>query len=757
MAFQLASLFVKISAETSGVDRGIDRVHRSVNRLYWQMERLRRSMAKVFVVLGGAVTAVTFKFGEFEHVMAKLRGVSEATADEFEALKARALELGSSTIFGASEVAEAMTNFALAGFNAKEAYAAIPHMLRLSQAGMVDLANGTRIATGVMSAMELGIEDLGMVVNTLVAAAAKSKTNIENLGNSFKGFGAIATDAGVKIDEVSAALALLASRNKVGEAAGNALKRIFSRLTAPPAQVRKALDKLNVSAYDLNGVMKPIGTILDELNAALARFTPQARSANIAAISGQYAFGELSTLLQEGGTRFREFTGELANSEQFVTNLADLMNSTLQSAFKIMINKVEVLAIKLGEKLKPVFAAIITIVNRMVAGFDSLTPAVQQLIGEGLVLAAALSGIAVVATTIGLLFVAMTTPLGIAAAAVALVAGGFVVMGVEGDTLGEKLTNLSDIIGTFISDHKADFIEFFETVIVGYAFLETAIKNFGDTIKFVLLKGSLVVQEFAFDLIHFFTDVMPRAIKYFALVFTENVAYLSNVVLPAYTTYIYENFKAMFVDLLNAAKFALDNLTSNFKNFFKAITEFIAGGFTGTFDFIWDDILKGFKSTMGDMAPIAAREISAVEKTLEAAFKGSLTRPLTEAEKTTARLIAGLKTKLKNAGLDRAAELLTKFDETLAARRINMEAEERKRKERQAPGLEGMAAKGGTLGFIGIDELAKKIQLAAIGGGVPEQQLEQQKKGNDLLKNVRDEIKDVGKKLDKGVGLKLVP
>lgn len=84
---------------------------------------LANSMSAVGGVLSKSVTvplatagAVSLKFSkDFEKSMSNVKAISGATGIEFDDLRQKALELGQSTVFSATDVANAMTEMAKAG------------------------------------------------------------------------------------------------------------------------------------------------------------------------------------------------------------------------------------------------------------------------------------------------------------------------------------------------------------------------------------------------------------------------------------------------------------------------------------------------------------------------------------------------------------------------------------------------------------------------------------------------------------------
>jgi TP901 family phage tail tape measure protein len=125
------------------------------------------------VVAGLAVAAGTAMIGiatasvnvgmNFEASMSQVAATMGITVDEiangsesFELLEQAAKDAGATTMFSASQSAEALNYLALAGYDAEKSVNALPTVLNLAAAGGLDLAYASDLVTDSMSA--LGME-----------------------------------------------------------------------------------------------------------------------------------------------------------------------------------------------------------------------------------------------------------------------------------------------------------------------------------------------------------------------------------------------------------------------------------------------------------------------------------------------------------------------------------------------------------------------------------------------------------------------
>ncbi|WP_300268728.1 phage tail tape measure protein, partial [Microbacterium sp.] len=107
----------------------------------------------------GAGAVITGGFGlalnsaaSFEQKMNRVKALSNATGEEFELLRDRALEQGKATVFSANEAADALAFLSMAGFDVQSQYEALPGVLNLAAAAQMDLGRAADISSNILTA-----------------------------------------------------------------------------------------------------------------------------------------------------------------------------------------------------------------------------------------------------------------------------------------------------------------------------------------------------------------------------------------------------------------------------------------------------------------------------------------------------------------------------------------------------------------------------------------------------------------------------
>jgi len=359
MALKLGEAYLLIGVNRKALDRQLGAAKARFEATIAGMQAVARK-AKMGLMLGAAGMAYAIKTAAaFEQGMARVKALTNASTDEFDRLNATARLLGSTTRYTAREAADAMGYFGLAGFKADKIIQAMPATLDMAAAGQLDVAAAADIVAKLMAGMGLSASETTHAVDVLTKAFTTSNTDLLQLGEAFKYVGPMGRTAGKSIEELTATIQVMSNAGIQGQMAGTALRNMLIRLQRQPSEVRKALELLGVSISDQNGKMKHMADIVDEVKAALQKFTPVEQQAITAALAGTRAMAAFSALLAEGGDAIRKYETSLQNADGTAKQIAKTMLDTLEGKVLLLKSAFEGFAIALGEKVIPPLAKVV--------------------------------------------------------------------------------------------------------------------------------------------------------------------------------------------------------------------------------------------------------------------------------------------------------------------------------------------------------------------------------------------------------------
>ena len=325
----------------------------------------------------GVGTAAIMAGNDFEAQMSRVKAISGATASEFEDLEQQAIELGKATSFSATESAEAMENLASAGFSVSEITAAMPGMLDLAASSGEDLASSADIASSTLRAFGLEAGEAGHVADVLAKNAADTNAAIMDTGYAMKYVAPVAHSAGWSLESVTAAIGKMADEGIRGETAGTTLRSALVRMMNPTDEMAEAMEALGITFYDAEGKMKPLSTIIDELQSSTADLTDEQRDSRIATLFGTEALSGMSILLKSSKEELDNLTEGLVNSDGASKKFAETMLDNTKGSIEEMNGSLETAGITIQKTLAPWITKVAGKVTDLANEFSDLEPEVQ--------------------------------------------------------------------------------------------------------------------------------------------------------------------------------------------------------------------------------------------------------------------------------------------------------------------------------------------------------------------------------------------
>ncbi|MDK6374789.1 MULTISPECIES: phage tail tape measure protein [Aerococcus] len=325
----------------------------------------------------------------FEQQMSRVGAVTQASGSDMKRLTQTAKQLGADTVFSATESAQAMELFGQAGFDANEVISAMPGVLDLAAVSGKDVALAAESMAVAMNGFGIEAENATHVADVFAQAAVSTNAEVKDMAEGFKYVAPTASNLGMSIEEVAAAIGILSDNGLKGSTAGTSFNRMLTSMTNVTGPAAKAMDELGISFTDARGELKPIPQIIDELNGALHGMTDAQKQAYLQTIFGQQGSRAMNTLLKEGSGRLVNLTGELQNSTGAAEDMADTMNDNLAGSIEEMMGALETAGIEITEALAPIITEVAEKVADLARSFSELSDEQQQNILKWVGIAAA--------------------------------------------------------------------------------------------------------------------------------------------------------------------------------------------------------------------------------------------------------------------------------------------------------------------------------------------------------------------------------
>lgn len=329
----------------------------------------------------GAIGALAIKTGmDFEAGMSRVQAIAGASKSELEQLTAQARQLGKSTAFSASEVAQGMENMASAGFNTNEIMKAMPGMLDLAAVSGGDVAASAETAASSLRAFNLDASQSGHVADVFAKAAADTNAETQDMGEAMKYAAPVAHQLGMSIEETAAAIGIMSDNGIKGSQAGTTLRGALTRLAKPTMAMTDTMNEYGLSFFDAQGKMKPFGTILSDLKGKIGGLSEEQRASALTTLFGKEALSGMMSLVGTTPGKYNKLTESLKNSDGAAEKMAKTMQDNAKNAIEQMMGSLEDAAISIEKAVAPSIRDIADFVGKVADAFTDLDPAAQKMI-----------------------------------------------------------------------------------------------------------------------------------------------------------------------------------------------------------------------------------------------------------------------------------------------------------------------------------------------------------------------------------------
>lgn len=312
--------------------------------------------AGIGVALGlGSVASDIVSVGtEYQSQLNTMAAVSQATAGQMDAVRAKARELGndiSLTGTSASDAAAAMTELAKNGLTVAQSMEASKGTLQLAAAAQIDAAQAATIQGQALQAFGLGAQEAGRVSDILAGSANASAAEITDVAQALQQAGTVSHAFGVSIDDTSTAIAMFANAGITGSDAGTLLKTSLLALTDQGKPAQNAIHDLGLTVYDAQGKFVGLPSLIGQLNAASNRMTEEQYQAATATLFGSDAMRFASIAAGKTADDFNALRESVTRQGQ-AAEVAAAQTKGLPGALERLANTKEDLTLGLFEALQ---------------------------------------------------------------------------------------------------------------------------------------------------------------------------------------------------------------------------------------------------------------------------------------------------------------------------------------------------------------------------------------------------------------------
>ncbi len=128
------------------------------------------------------------------------------------------------------------------------------------------------------------------------------------------------------------------------------------------------------------------------------------------------------------------------------------------------------------------------------------------------------------------------------------------------------------------------------------------------------IMGTLSAVSFSFKEWQSIVEMAAVSSQLSIVRFGNQVVYFFGTVIPGYLSWLFDNWKEIFLDIGSMTATVFTNMWSNISGFWDALMSLLSGG---EFNFSWTPLTDGFESAIKELPQIAEREMGPLEKSLQ--------------------------------------------------------------------------------------------------------------------------------------------
>lgn len=348
----------------------------------------------------GLTTAVTLplvavgtlgakSFAEVDKTMQLTNKTMGNTEEQAQLLSKAMKEAAAASTFGMSDAATATLNFARAGLTAEEAAAALAPAMNLAagEGGNLDTVSAGLVAT--INGFHGSFEDAATYADVFAAACNNSALDVDSLSSAMSVAAPIFASAGYSVSDAALYMGVMANNGIDADKAANSLKTGLARLVAPANDAAAQMSALGISVTNADGTMKDTITIQRELHDAFARLSESEQLAAASAIFGKNQMAPWLALINTAPDDVDQLSLALAECDGTTRDMAEAMMSGFGGSLEKLKSSLDVMVTSIGEALAPMILAVANAIQKLVDGFNALSPEAQQVIATiGVIVAA---------------------------------------------------------------------------------------------------------------------------------------------------------------------------------------------------------------------------------------------------------------------------------------------------------------------------------------------------------------------------------
>lgn len=299
-------------------------------------------------IMHGFESAISSAYGyaqDLNKSLTDIRIVTGANADEMARFAENANKAAKSLSTTTTDYTNASLIYFQQGLSDQEVAERTEVTIKMANAAGVSAQKVSDQMTAVWNNFDDGSKSLEYYADVMTALGAATASSTDEISQGLNKFAAVAETVGLSYEYATAALATVTSETRESaDVVGTAYKTLFARIQGLQQgetlddgtslnKYSAALAKVGIDIKDVNGDMKDMDTILNEMGAKWGTLAKDQQLALAQTVAGVRQYTQLVALMDNWGT-FQENLNTAYNAEGSLQEQADIYAESWEAASK---------------------------------------------------------------------------------------------------------------------------------------------------------------------------------------------------------------------------------------------------------------------------------------------------------------------------------------------------------------------------------------------------------------------------------------
>lgn len=285
-------------------------------------------------------------------MISEVQAISGASESEMAKLETTAREYGATTVFSATEAAEALKYMSLAGWDASQSSSALGGVLDLAAASGMGLGQASDMVTDYLSAFGMEANQATYFADLLSFAQSNSNTTAEQLGEAYRNSAANMHAAGQDVETTTSLLEAMANQGYKGSEAGTALAAAMRDITQKMDDGAIKIGDTSVAVQDAHGNFRDLTDILTDVEKATDGMGDAQKAAALGETFTADSIKALNMILTEGMDKISGYEDSLRHAGGTASDMAGIMNDNLTGDMANMNSAFEEMQLQVYEQME---------------------------------------------------------------------------------------------------------------------------------------------------------------------------------------------------------------------------------------------------------------------------------------------------------------------------------------------------------------------------------------------------------------------